>query len=208
MLLGGAGVRRLRCPRRPGPGGRVRRHQPEHLPHAARRHGDRRRRGRRLLLGHRQRQGLAGHRRVLQAGADRAEPVRTDVLLHRPGRPAPGLPEPALARVRTGAGRRCRHPRTRPGRPPVRPGRHGVLRRPGPDLRRTGQWHAVRRRRRRGAAQTARRGPRRRRHRARGDPRFRGQQRRCAEGRLHRPERRRSGHRRLPGHGRGRCHRR
>ena len=55
---------------------------------------------------HRQRQGLPGHPRLLQAGAARPEPDRADGLLHLARGRAPRLPEPAQRRVRPGPGRR------------------------------------------------------------------------------------------------------
>ncbi len=60
----------------------------------------------RLPVAARQRQGLPGHARLLQAEPARAERERADRLLDVAGGGPPGLPEPARRRVRHGAGRR------------------------------------------------------------------------------------------------------
>ena len=86
----------------------------------------------------------------------------------------------------------CRS-RCRSGRLPLPGGRHPLARRPLPRRSTPGRGTVVGERRRRGRAQAARRRARRRRHHPRRHPRLGDQQRRRAEGRLHRAERRRAG---------------
>ena len=145
VRVGGDGVRRVRPRLRPRRRRRVRRDEHQRLPAdppAGLHHGHRH-----LRPDDRQRQGLAGHERLLPAGPRRAERDRADVLLHLAGGGAPGLREPASRRVRHGAGRRRVRAHPGPYRLPVGGGRAGVARRARADLRRRGAGQHVRRRR-------------------------------------------------------------
>ena len=204
--VGGVRAGRLPAagPARPGRGLRRQRHQ--HLPHQQRPPQPRLRAQPHVPRVHerpaahdRKREGLPHHPGVAQAQPARAQHQPADRLLDLAGRGPPGLPGPAGRRVRHGPGRRRHPPGAAADRLPV-PGGHGVLpRRPLPRLRRAGPGHRVRQRRRCGAAQAARRGAGRRRRHPRGDQGLGGQQRRRAQGRLHRAQRRRPGR----GHRRG-----
>ena len=79
----------------------------------------------RALADLRERQGLPHHPRVVQPGAARAQRGRADGVQHLAGGRPPGLPEPADARVRPGAGGRRDH-RT-PSRPATCAQEGGIL---------------------------------------------------------------------------------
>ena len=148
---------------------------------------------------HHQRQGLPEHPGVLQAQPDGAERHRADRLLDLAGGGSPGLPEPA---DRWSATWRS------PGRPPCGfPTSAATSRSRGASTPPTATAgpstpaarHGLRQRRRCGGAQAAGGRAGRRRSDPRRDPGLGDQQRRRAEGQLHRAERRRAS----PSHGRG-----
>ena len=115
---------------------------------------------------HRQRQGLPGDPRLLPARPEGAERQRPDRLLDLAGGGPPGRAEPAVGRVRHGAGRRRDASSCRTARATCYAGgRDPLARRALPRLRRRGRGHGVRQRRgRRGAAAAGGRARRRRPH--------------------------------------------
>ena len=198
--MGGArerGLRaRRRCARRRG----VRGGEPEQLPDREpddEPGGDAGRRGLPGDAG--QRQGLPRHAGVLQAEPEGPGRHHPDRVLHLAGRGADGLSGSAHPPVRPGARGRRLDQRAAGHRLSLRAGHDPVPRWSLPRVRRARAGHGGGRGRGGGRAQAPPRRARRRRPRASGDPRSGHQQRRLAEGGLHRPERGRAGRGHRPG---------
>ena len=197
VRLGGAGGRRLRPRARAGPRRRLRRRAAPDVHRAPRL---RRRRADGRVGDHwhvrpGQRQGLPRHPRLLQAGPARPEPSPCRPPARPRSSPSTWPAEPAERRVRHGAGRRRRRPRPAASAATcyqeggiVSPDGHCRAFDAGAPAARSAGSGVGRRR-----AQAAGRRAGRRRHHPRRDPRLGDQQRRRAQGRLHRAERRRPG---------------
>ncbi len=183
------GTRRLcaGCDRRAGR--RVRRHVQLVVLPQARAGASRRDRTRRRVPGDAgQRKGLHRHARRAQAQPDRPGDQRAHRLLHVAGGGGAGFRQLAQRSMPHGAGRRRGRHLPAQQRLPVPGRRDAFARRPHALVRRRCAGHRVQRWRRGGAAQAALRCHRRWRHHLCRHPRRGGQQRRRAQGQLHRAQ--------------------